>query len=143
MTQRSMTFTWISDDFVMVVDHRDSLDDDDVDSLLRSLAGRTFGAQGLRILVFNAGGAPNAAQRARFERQLRGKPMRIAVICTSTFTRMVVKAFHLLGFLNVAPFAPDQERDAFLYLSLTAAEVARVRDQLVAQRRRYAAGDSG
>jgi hypothetical protein len=129
MASRSMSFSWIADDLALLVDHREALDDDDLDAFLQSLAQRNVGSPGVRLLVYSGGG-PSAAQRARFDRQLRGKPLRIAVICTSAFTRMIVKAFHLLGFLQVAPFAPDQEDGAFRYLSLKATEIARVRDEV-------------
>lgn len=130
MAHRSMAFTWVAPDLALLVDYRDALDDEDLDAFLRAVVAHNIGPPGVRILVYNAGGGPNAAQRARFERQLRGKPMRIAVLCSSAFTRVIIKAFHLLGFLQVAPFAPDQEESAFRHLGLTALEIARVRDEV-------------
>src|SRR5688572_157409 len=104
MANQSMTFRWVADDLVLLIDHRDTLDDADFDTFLRSLAARTLSPMGVRFLVYSAGGGPNAAQRARFDRQLRGKSVRIAVICTSAFTRAIIRGFQLLGFLQVAPF---------------------------------------
>ena len=130
MANQSMTFRWVADDLVIVVEHRDTLDDADVDAFLGAATAHLVGPTGIRILVYSAGGGPNAAQRARFDRQLRGKPVRIAVICTSAFTRVIIKGFHLLGFLQVAPFAPDQEEAAFRHLSLKAPEITLVRTEL-------------
>jgi hypothetical protein len=131
MANQSMAFRWVATDLVLLVDFLDTLDDADFEIFLRSLATRNVGPTGVRLLVYSAGGGPNAAQRARFDRQLRGKPVRIAVICTSAFTRVIIKGFHLLGFLQVAPFAPDQEEAAFRHLSLKAPEIALVRTELV------------
>jgi hypothetical protein len=130
MANQSMTSRWVADDLLVVVEHRDALDDADFDAFLGAVAARAMGPMGLRLLVYNADGGPSAAQRARFDRQLRGKSVRIAVICTSAFTRAIIKGFHLLGFLQVAPFAPDQEEAAFRHLNLKASEIQRVRDEL-------------
>ncbi|HEU4538144.1 MAG TPA: STAS/SEC14 domain-containing protein [Polyangiaceae bacterium] len=134
MANQSMTFSWISDDLLIVVDHRETLADEDFDAFLLALAERNVPAPGVRILVSSFGGGPTAAQRARFERQLRGKPIRVAVLCSAPFTRMIIKAFHLLGFLQVAPFAPDEEESAFRHLGLKAPEMARAREEIAKMR---------
>lgn len=143
MAHQSMAFRWVADDLSVIVDYSDVLADADLDAFLQSIATRSVGPTGLRILVYTLGGGPNAAQRSRFDRQLRGKPIRIAVICTSSFTRIIIKAFHLLGFFQVAPFAPDQEEGAFRHLNMKAHEIALTRDELAklrAQGQRFAAG---
>jgi hypothetical protein len=129
-----MVFRWVADDVILVFDYRDALDDCDLDALLLALASRNVGPTGARILVYASGGGPNGAQRARFGRQLRGKSVRIGVVCASAFTRAIIKAFHLLGFLQVAAFAPDQEEGAFRHLGLKALEIARVREELASLR---------
>lgn len=134
MANRSMTFRWVTEDLMLVVDHTDSLDDRDWDGLVGAIAGRSFGPTGARFLVYNAGGGPNAAQRARFDRLMRGKSTRIAVLSTSVVTRIVIKAFHALGFLHVAGFAPDQEEAAFRHLSMSPAEIVRLREEQVKMR---------
>lgn len=133
MAGRSMEFAWVADDLVVLVDHLDTLRDDDLDELLRSLAARSLGPTGLRVLVYNSvGGGPNAAQRARLERQMRGRPVRIAVVCSSAFTRAIIKAFRLLGFLQIAGFSLDQVEAAFQFLNLKGPETERARERLTA-----------
>lgn len=134
MANQSMTFGWVSDDLVIVVNNDDSLANEDFDAFLLTLTERNVPAPGVRILVYSGGGGPNAAQRARFERQLRGKPMRIAVLCSAPFTRIIIKAFHLLGFLQAASFAPEEEESAFRHLGLKAPEIARVRAHVAKHR---------
>ncbi|HEU4410123.1 MAG TPA: hypothetical protein VFS43_33015 [Polyangiaceae bacterium] len=130
MADRTLTIRWVADDFVLVFDHTDALDDREWDTFVDALVDRPAGPMGVRILVYNAGGGPNAAQRARFDRRLRGRPTRIAVICTSLFPRAIIKAFHLMGFLHVTAFSPDQEEGAFRHLRLSAAEIASLREEL-------------
>jgi hypothetical protein len=142
MAHQSMSFRWVADDLALLVDYRDVLTDGDIDAFLASVAARNAGPAGLRVLVYSIGG-PNAAQRARFDRQLRGKQMRIAVICTSSFTRLIIKAFHLMGFFQVAPFSPDQEEGAFRHLNMKAPEIALARGELAKLRdqgRQFASG---
>jgi hypothetical protein len=142
MAHQSMAFRWVADDLALLVDYSDVLADGDINAFLASIAARNPGLAGFRVLIYSIGG-PNAAQRSRFDRQFRGKPVRVAVICTSSFTRVIVKAFHLMGFLQVAPFAPDQEEGAFRHLNMKASEIALARDELVKLRdqgRRFASG---
>jgi hypothetical protein len=135
MADRSFTFRWVAEDFIFIFDHTDALDDREWDEFVAALAERTRASSGVRVLVYNVGGGPNAAQRARFDRAVRGKPVRVAVLCTSAFTRAIIKAFHLMGFHQMAAFAPDQEEAAFRHLSLKPNEIATLREELAKLRR--------
>jgi hypothetical protein len=78
-----------------------------------------------RVLVFTAGGKPNAAQRARsLERGWLENPRSAAaVVSDGRVVRGVITVFSWFG-LNIRAVAPDRLDDAFAHLSLTSAERA-------------------
>lgn len=90
-----------------------------------------------RVLVFTAGGKPDAALRSRsLERgwkNSRGSP--VAVVSDDRLVRGVITVFSWFG-LDIRAVRPDRLGDAFEHLALTSAEQSWVlaeRDSLEAQ----------
>jgi hypothetical protein len=126
MLERSMAFRWVAGALGLSFEYRDTLEDREWDAFLDSFSERSLPSSEVRLVVYNGGGGPNAAQRASFGQQLRGRPIRIAVLCSSPFPQALTGAFHLMGFPQVIAFKPEHERAAFRHLSLTDAEIVLV-----------------
>jgi hypothetical protein len=78
-----------------------------------------------RVLVFTAGGKPNAALRSRsLERGWKdSRRSPVAVVSDDRLVRGVITVFSWLG-LNIRAVRPDRLDEAFTHLGLTSAEEA-------------------
>ncbi len=88
-----------------------------------------------RVLVFTAGGKPNAAMRSleRGWKESRGSP--VAVVSHDRLVRGVITVFSWFG-LNIRAIRPDRLDEAFVVLELTSDEqvwVLAERDRLEEQ----------
>lgn len=90
-----------------------------------------------RVLVFTAGGKPDAAQRSRsLERGWKdSRRSPVAVVSDDRLVRGVITVFSWFG-LNIRAVRPDRLDEAFAHLELTGAErewVLAERDELEAE----------
>lgn len=136
MVEQSMAFRWVAATLGLSFEYGDTLDDREWGAFLASFSERSSPSSEVRLVVYNGGGGPNPAQRASFGQRLRGRPIRIAVLCTSAFPQALTGAFHLMGFPQVIAFSPEHEVAAFRHLSLTDAEIALVHAGAAEFRRR-------
>ena len=95
--------------------------DEEWDQLLDLLRAQGDNVENVRFLVVTDGGGPNSAQRARVERVLNGRAVRVAIVSDSAKSRFIASTISLFN-RDHRGFSKAEISEAYAHLRLTARE---------------------